>query len=103
MANKIRFHPGMIDDLTQAIGWYDTKSHRLGDRFRVAVKCSLEEIERSPEANSRVFDDEDIRYRQIRSFPYLVLFRLHPGIIHIGGLVHSASDPKKWHSRMSDI
>ena len=36
---------------------------------------------------------------EYRKFPYLVLFRVRPNAVHVVGLFHSATDPKKWRRR----
>lgn len=37
MADPLRFHPLVVDDLAAAAGWYDNISSELGNRFRFSV------------------------------------------------------------------
>jgi hypothetical protein len=99
MARRPRFHPLVADDISAAIDWYEGRSAGLGERFRSAVDGRFDDIIASPELFLRAFDDADYRFARIPKFPYLVLFRVRPGAVHVVGVFHSATDPKKWRRR----
>lgn len=99
MARRLRFHPLVADDISAAIDWYEGRSVGLGERFRSAVDARFDDIIASPEMFPRAFDDADYRFARIPKFPYLVLFRVRPNAVHVVGLFHSATDPKKWRLR----
>ena len=95
MARRLRFHPLVADDISAAIDWYEGRSVGLGERFRSAVDARFDDIIAAPEMFPRAFDDADFQFARIRKFPYLVLFRVRPNAVHVVGLFHSATDPKK--------
>jgi hypothetical protein len=99
MAKRLRFHPSVPADLTDAIAWYDKRSPGLGNRFRAAVDARLDDILESAEIFPRAFDDLDFRFVRIPHFPYLILYRIRKDIISVLGVFHTASDPAKWRSR----
>jgi hypothetical protein len=99
MADQLRFHPLVADDIAAAIDWYEGRSIGLGERFRAAVNARLNDIVDAPEMFPRAFNDSDFRFARIRKFPYLLLFRMRSGIVQVIGLFHSASDPGKWRRR----
>ncbi len=86
MADQLRFHPLVISDLRDAIGWYDEKSLDLGHRFRKLVDERFDAVVERPESFAFAFDD--VRFSRIRRFPYILLFRKHRGVVHILGLFH---------------
>ena len=49
MAEPLRFHPLVADDLEAAADWYDNISIELGNRFRASVDSRLDAIELTPE------------------------------------------------------
>ena len=102
MARRLRFHPLVADDIWAAIDWYEGRSAGLGERFRSAVDGRFDDIIASPEMFPRAFDDADYRFARIPKFPYLVLFRVRPSAVHVVGLFHSATDPKKWRRRAAN-
>ncbi len=54
MAEPLRFHPLVADDLSAATRWYDKISVDLGNRFRRAISSRLDAIEIRPESFGRV-------------------------------------------------
>lgn len=99
MANSLRFHPQLAPDLSEAIGWYDSKSAGLSNRFKAAVNRAFDEVEAYPNLYPLVFPDSSIRFRRLGGFPYLVLYQIQCQQTELLGVVHSASDPEKWRLR----
>ena len=54
MAEPLRFHPLVADDLEAAANWYDNISPELGSRFRAAVDSRLDAVELRPESYGMV-------------------------------------------------
>ena len=98
MAEHLRFHPLVADDLKAAAGWYDDISTGLGDRFRTAVEQKFNSIAEFPESFGIVF--QNARAARLFGFPYLLLFEHGPDVVHVPGVFHSASNPAKWRGRL---
>ena len=94
MTDRLRFHPLVVDDLRQAIDWFDDISIELGNRFRHLVNSRFDEIEARPRFFATAF--EDVRFALVPRFPYLILFRELSTAVEVIGVFESASDPKKW-------
>ena len=94
MAEPLRFHPLVANDLSDAIRWYDEISTGLGNRFRRRIDTRLDEITQHPESFPVAFGD--VRFARIPRFPHLVIFREIGPIVRVLGLFHAASDPAKW-------
>ncbi len=97
MSNASRFHRGFPLDLAAATEYYDNISYRLGDRFRDSVEQMLKTICERPESFG--FVSGRLRAAMVRSFPYVILYRLVNQTIFFVGLFHAASDPKCWSER----
>ena len=99
MADQLRFHPFVADDLKAAVGWYDKISPSLGDRFRRSVEQRFDSIVLFPESFGIVFDK--VRAARISGFPYLLLFENGSNVVQVLGVFHAASDPSKWRGRLT--
>ncbi len=99
MADSLRFHPLVAEDLSSAIRWYDDISPKLGNRFRRAVNLRFDTIELRPESFGRVQDE--LRATRVAGFPYLVLFECDGNAVEVFGVFHAAADPQKWKTRKS--
>lgn len=98
MADQLRFHPLVADDLKAAVGWYDEISPCLGDRFRGSVEQRFDSVALFPESFGIVF--ESVRAARVRGFPYLLLFESESDAVRVLGIFHAASDPSKWRGRL---
>ncbi|MGV2337770.1 MAG UNVERIFIED_CONTAM: type II toxin-antitoxin system RelE/ParE family toxin [Planctomycetaceae bacterium] len=83
MAEQLRFHPLVAEDLKAAVGWYDDISPGLGDRFRIAVEQRFDSVAEFPESFGIVF--QNARAARISFFPYLLLFEYLMDVVHILG------------------
>ena len=97
MAEPLRFHPLVADDLGAAAAWYDDLSIELGNRFRAAVDSRLDAVELRPESFGVV--DPPLRAARVDRYPYLIVFEHSLVATEVLGVFHSASDPKKWRGR----
>ncbi len=98
MAHKLRFHRSIPDDLVEAINYYEQISPTLAGAFRANVNRRLDDIAETPELFP--FDQLPVRFAKIERFPYLIFFTAKAGFIAILAIVHGASDPQKWRSRV---
>ena len=85
--------------MRDAIGWYSNISEDLANDFRQAVDTSFDHIVANPDLYPRTIDD--VRFVRMRTFPYLVLYRVINDTPFVLGIFHGASDPSKWRRRAS--
>ncbi len=97
MAEPLRFHPLVADDIEAAANWYDNISPDLGHRFCVAVDFRLDAVELRPESFGVV--DHPLRASRVERFPYLIVFEHSKSATDVLGVFHTASDPNKWRGR----
>ncbi len=98
MARSLRFHPAIPDDLVKALDYYEEISPTLADSFREKVDRRLDEIAEHPELFP--FDLPPIRFAKVDRFPYLIFFTAKAEFVAVIAIVHGASDPGKWRSRV---
>lgn len=100
MAKPLRFHPQVADDIRGAQRWYADISEELGDSFRGRLDARFDDIEDHPQHFSAAFDD--VRFAQVKRFPYIVLFQELDEDVHVLGVFHGSSNPDKWRARLMD-
>lgn len=100
MADLVRFHPQIPDDLAAAIAWYTQISPAIANRFRVAIKGSFSRIHEQPLVYGQLFDD--VRCIRVQGFPYLIQYRLRDETPFVLGVFHSGSNPRRWRERSTD-
>lgn len=103
---KIRYHPEFPADVLRHAARYREISPRLELRFRVEVDDALARIKAGPTDAGHFLNTgstivPDIRRRNLKSFPYFVLYGLHVELLVVGALIPSASDPLTWLSRFA--
>ncbi|EKK03899.1 plasmid stabilization system [Rhodopirellula baltica SH28] len=97
MAEPLRFHPLVANDLEAAANWYDDISIELGDRFWASIDSRFDAVELRPESFGMV--DPPLHAAIVNRFSYLIVFEHSRNAIDVLGVFHSASDPNKWRKR----
>ena len=97
MAEPLRFHPLVVDDLETASNWYDAISIELGNRFRASVDSRFDAVELRPESFGMV--DPPLRAARVNRFPFLIVFEHTGTATEVVGVFHAASDPSKLRKR----
>ena len=103
----VSFHPEFAQDIARFEGDYARVSPALAERFRVEIDRAIEAITRSPEGaghflqcNSQIIDY--LRRRNLRSFPFFVLYGCTKDHLVFGSLIPNRSDPLTWLTRFGD-
>jgi toxin ParE1/3/4 len=98
VAHRLRFHSAVPDDLVDALDYYEEISPELANSFRQNVDRRFDEIIEHPELFP--FDLSPVRFAKVNRFPYLVFFTVKDNVVMVPAVVHGASDPGKWRSRV---
>lgn len=98
---KAVYHPDFPKDIRKFEVEYRQLSIGLGTRFRQAVDEALTAIQAAPNAAGHVLHTgsqvvPEFRRRNLRSFPFFILYGLMEETLIIGSLVPSRSDPLTW-------
>lgn len=71
----IIFSPVAMDDVEQAVDYYEEKQSNLGKRFAAHLQLTLNTIKRNPFFATLRY--EDIRCAGIKKFPYCVHYNIN--------------------------
>jgi plasmid stabilization system protein ParE len=91
------FRPEAQTDLLQTRDWYEAQELGLGQAFSVAVDEAVIRIEGMPQMYALVF--REVRRGKLRTFPYLIYYRVLSDRIEVIAVLHGSRDPRLWQER----
>ncbi len=86
-------------DANQAYEWYEEQEEGLGDRFRHAIKRTIDSIMVRPLTFQVIFGS-NIRHAVIQDFPYRIIFSTDSEFIVIFAIFHNSRNPIIWRGRI---
>ncbi len=92
------YHPAAIDELIDAVQFYESHQDNLGYRFLDAVDAALEIIKKDPLMWSS--DKLERRKYHVKKFPYLLIYKLSNKFVHILAVAHIAPISQKFSSEV---
>ena len=100
MAFEVETHPEALEELDEALEWYNRKSSRAPDRMLREYDEHVAAIRRTPERFRFVYRE----YRQLNldRFPFAIIYRLRQESIFIIAVMHERRHPDYWKHRMDD-
>ena len=93
------FRPEAEIDVLEARRWYEQQQSGLGSVFA----DSLDEIVGRIGAMPRMYPvaHRDVRRGKLRTFPYLIYYRVLPDRIEVIAVLHGSRDPRIWRERIN--
>ena len=76
MAYTIKITPTAFNDLQNSIDYYNEQQKGLGKKFNTAIQNAFTQLKRVPASGYFMYDN--VRYRVISKFPYIILYELTP-------------------------
>jgi plasmid stabilization system protein ParE len=95
---SVRFSADALQDLEEAVVWYESKRPELGIELAVEVRTVVAAIADFPNAGQK--EGRDVRSRTTDRFPYRIVYRLEPDIVTIVGVIHNKRRPAVWRRRL---
>jgi hypothetical protein len=98
------YHPDFAPDISRFESDYEKISSALGRRFREEVDEAIELIKRAPGGAGHFLQVQSMvvkmfRRRNLRSFPFFVLYAVFEEKLIFGSVIASRSDPLTWLTR----
>ncbi len=89
-----------IQDIDEAIEWYEAQKEGLGIRFALSFKESVRFLENNPQMYAKIF--EEVRRVLVRSFPYSAYYLIEENKkeVLIFAVVHNSRNPQIWQGRV---
>jgi len=96
MKFKIVYNPEVVNDIQQAIDWYNEKQPGLGKRFFNTIKAHIDSLKNSALHYAIRYDD--VRCMPVKNFPYMVHYRVDKKerIVKIEAVINTSRNPEIW-------
>lgn len=100
----VLYHPDFPRDIRRFATEYQRISAGLAARFRTEVDAALEAVKLTPQAAGHFLHTgtrvvTEFRRRNLRAFPFFVLYAIADDRLLFGALIPSRSDPLTWLAR----
>lgn len=99
MIQRLRAAEPALDELREAVGWYEARRAGLGGELFDAVAETIERIRNHPEIGETASVDRKTRRALVSRFPYQVVYRLRADEIVIVAVAHLKRRPGYWKTR----
>ena len=98
---RVLYHPEFPKDLRRFEKEYRAISDGLAARFREQVETALEAVKGSPQGAGHFLQTgsavvREFRRRNLRQFPFFILYGVTEDALIFGSLIPSRSDPLTW-------
>lgn len=105
---KVRFHPEFPQELKRFEAEYGSISPGLAQRFRAEMLAAIDAVKASPSGAGHYVDTgsqivREFRRRNLRSFPFFVLYGATDEMLIFGGIIPTRSDPVTWLARIGTL
>ena len=92
MSLEIKLRPELLDEVSEAYGWYEERAAGLGDEFLRAFYAAIARVGRRPTLFRKVHSD--FRRLLLRRFPFFLYYRIETDTIAFLLLFHCARHPR---------
>lgn len=98
MAFTLVIDPRAIQDIQEAIDYYEEQQAGLGKRFEAALNRHLLTLEKNPFFRIRY---DNVRSLPVKRFPYMVHFTIDQDqqVVTVWAVFNTSLSPKKWKGR----
>jgi len=105
---RVVYHPEFPQDIKRYEAQYRDLSPQLGSRFRAEVDKGIALIKASPSSAGHFLNTgskivREVRRRNLRSFPFFVLYGVAGDLLVFRSLTPSSSDPLTWLTRLPAV
>lgn len=91
------FNPLALEELREAVAYYEGQGVGLGASLLEEVEKTVDLLQSHPESGQQT--GRGIRRRVLNRFPYSLMYRLAGGDLRILALAHQRRRPRYWRSR----
>lgn len=101
---RVLFHPDFPEDVRRFATGYREVSPGLATRFQDEVESAIAAIQQSPASAGHFLNlgskvVPELRRRNLRAFPFFILYGTTADLLVFGSVIPSHSDPLTWLTR----
>lgn len=100
MPKKVVVRPEVAEEVETAREWYAERSEKAATDFIEEVRTALDAIQQHPKRFPVYHRRQLGRYRSLKRFPYVVIYRELDNAIEILAVAHTSRNPGNWSDRL---
>jgi plasmid stabilization system protein ParE len=103
VSRPVRFSPEAVNEISDAIRWYEERHRGIGAAFVTAVDAAVEFVATWPGTGAPVAgapQNLDIRRAPVGRFPYHLAYMVTGEVIHVLAVAHDRRRPLYWTGRV---
>ena len=100
MIRRVIVRQPALDDITEAVTWYEVQSSGLGEELLEQIVRALERVQANPELFRVVRRDGEVRRVITDRFPYRIFFSIVDDTIYVHAVLHGARHDTRWRERL---
>jgi toxin ParE1/3/4 len=89
-----------LDDITEAVAWYEAQSSGLGEQLLEQIIRALERAKAKPELFRVIRQEGQVRRVLTDRFPYRIFFSVMGDTIYVHAVLHGARHDRRWQERI---
>ena len=89
-----------LDDITEAVTWYEAHASGLGEELLGQIIRALERAKANPELFRIVRREGEVRRVLTDRFPYRIFFSVLGETIYVHAILHGARHDRRWRERL---
>ncbi|MCY3023239.1 MAG: type II toxin-antitoxin system RelE/ParE family toxin [Planctomycetota bacterium] len=95
---EVIYHPDAQPEAITAAVYFEQRREGLGQRFLEDFDRAIADIRQHPEAWPAL--EGKYRRRQLRHFPYGIIYRVYPEAVRVLAIMHLHQHPDYWKERI---
>lgn len=98
MSFQILIDPEAVQDIQEAIYWYNDQQADLGRKFHVTIKRVLSKLKKNAFFQIRY---DDVHCLPVKVFPFMIHYTINEEsrLIIVRAILHTSQNPEKWKER----
>jgi toxin ParE1/3/4 len=89
-----------LDDITEAVVWYESQRSGLGEELLEQIIRALERAKANPKLFRIVRREAEVRRVLTDRFPYRIFFSVVAGTMYVHAILHGARRDGRWRERL---
>jgi toxin ParE1/3/4 len=100
MIRKVIFRPAALEDVVEAVAWYEVHTPSLGEQLIDEILSATQRAQSNPELFRIIHRDGNVRRVLTNRFPYRVFFSVVDETLFVHAILHGARHDRRWTKRL---
>jgi toxin ParE1/3/4 len=100
MIAQVIFRTEALEDVVEAVRWYEERSLGLGEELIDEILLATDRAARNPDLFRIVRIKDEVRRVLTERFPYRIFFSVVGATLYVHAVLHGAQRDRRWRQRL---